>query len=304
METKEKVRIKAIDKKYGIILNALRQRGDTLLPSYEVNNVPQWDRIREGMRNIHCARTAFAEHAQNSNAQEKYPFACAMAEASWFAYKGMRTSVSHLTCKDETLSFVNLPEEDLPPFLRPLYQPQTGLFDAGALVAWIGYLRHDTLARTDKKLVVAFRGTGLSVSQISTDLRQMLEGSVTYLRSAGLILYLAEAFAGEIFITGHSLGGGLAQFSLAANITEDNQDRLCAYCFNSAGLSYFAYQALSVGTKLDLAKNRVFHYAVEGEPVSSSFGQIGRMNTIPVDTKISPLIAHRMATVKRLLKSY
>lgn len=91
----------------------------------------------------------------------------------------------------------------------------------------------------DSSVVLAFTGTDLwdttTPNQIITDIVQILgSADSTYYAAVGIAKELWSQFNNRhIFITGHSLGGGLTQFATAALMKPNIQ----GIGFNSAGLS-------------------------------------------------------------------
>ncbi len=85
---------------------------------------------------------------------------------------------------------------------------------------------------------------------------------------------------------GHSLGGGLAQFALGANVRRD-QERLSALTFNTAGLSESTLAALGQDNIMS-AHPRVKNMRIQGDAVSpgSDIGEkvkgfaLGKMFTL------------------------
>lgn len=88
-------------------------------------------------------------------------------------------------------------------------------------------------------VVLAFAGTEFNWSRlgtVGTDVAQLVGHSAAYYHAAGLVkLMLDKNPDKRVFIIGHSLGGGLAQFSACANA--DESDNIVCVAFNSAGLS-------------------------------------------------------------------
>lgn len=87
----------------------------------------------------------------------------------------------------------------------------------------------------DNRIFLGFSGTKLnSISNILTDLVQTRSSADSvYYAALGITKDLSDKVSGELIVTGHSLGGGLAQFATAVL----RKPQVSAICYNSAGLS-------------------------------------------------------------------
>lgn len=129
---------------------------------------------------------------------------------------------------------------------------------------------------------VSFAGTRIGVSSCRkwkvmgqnalTDIFQYFNvPSTAYLFSVGLLNDIIQSYPkGGLYVFGHSLGGGLMQFSCAAL----NRKRLHGYGYNSAGLSDNSMKIISS----DSCKKRqckIVHICSLHDPVSRLGHQIG-----------------------------
>ncbi len=167
-----------------------------------------------------------------------------------------------------------VPDAALPPALRMFYNEETGILhppgEAKAL-----------LVEKDDTLIVAFSGTELGSASASgrrktveTDIRQFVGGSTKmYSEAAGIARLLLEhedtAIADKpVLLTGHSLGGGLAQYALIANLAQDSGERLRVSGFNSAGLSSASLAALD-RDRIDEAHSKTQMFRLSGDVISA-----------------------------------
>lgn len=96
--------------------------------------------------------------------------------------------------------------------------------------------------------------------------------STTYLFSVGLLNDIIQSYPkGGIYVFGHSLGGGLMQFSCAAL----NSKRLHGYGYNSAGLSDHSMKIIS-NYSSRILQCKVVHICSLHDPVSRLGHQIGK----------------------------
>ena len=132
-----------------------------------------------------------------------------------------------------------------------------------------------------ERTIVAFAGTRLlQLGTVFTDAEQIFGPSLIYACAVGMVALVAQHMGqGNLFVLGHSLGGGLTQFAVAAN----RSNHIEGWGFNSAGLSETSVRALL--TAADVAggmENVVLHHYVTGaDPVSKLGGLVGTVTTIP-----------------------
>lgn len=154
------------------------------------------------------------------------------------------------------------------------YDGSTGLFKLPfGFQGWFGLCGERT--------IVAFAGTRLlQLGTVFTDAEQIFGPSLIYACAVGMVALVAQHMGqGNLFVLGHSLGGGLTQFAVAAN----RSNHIEGWGFNSAGLSETSVRALL--TAADVAggmENVVLHHYVTGaDPVSKLGGLVGTVTTIP-----------------------
>lgn len=128
-------------------------------------------------------------------------------------------------------------------------------------------------------LTLAFRGSESSeLADWGTDALQAMGSDTTqYEAAARLLACVMDGYKGHIDVTGHSLGGGLAQYAMAAN---DLQGRVDGYTFNSAGLSRETLAKLSQ-RGIDDAGAHLSNVRVEGDIVSFAESHIGNIFDVP-----------------------
>ena len=108
------------------------------------------------------------------------------------------------------------------------YDGSTGLFKLPfGFQGWFGLCGERT--------IVAFAGTRLlQLGTVFTDAEQIFGPSLIYACAVGMVALVAQHMGqGNLFVLGHSLGGGLTQFAVAAN----RSNHIEGWGFNSAGLS-------------------------------------------------------------------
>lgn len=170
-----------------------------------------------------------------------------------------------------------LTSAEVPESIRVLYDSNTGLLKASrGLVAWLG-------KNSKGEYAVAFSGTDISDKyMLYADVLQLSAPSVLYLRAAGLLKIMIDKYPKAKFnVAGHSLGGGLTQFALTANIA--NHPNMCGYCYNPAGLS--SMSLIHLGDKrLSMAKECVWVFSTCNDPISKIGGKIGTLTVLPKTT--------------------
>lgn len=208
-----------------------------------------------------------------------------LAECCGFAYDGYDNSFK----KVQPIKKQLLPNTNA----FSLYEESSGLLALpNGLKVWFGEYKHD--------VIVSFAGTDIKdAGTIATDAQQLFMPCMTYLCAAGLLKEISDHFSGRsIYVTGHSLGGGLAQFSTAANIARGN---LCCVGFNSAGLSIQSLKSIG-NLKLSESSKYIVHYTTIYDPVSVFGTLIGHKEKLPAVKGFFP--GHTLSAVKKCLESY
>lgn len=200
---------------------------------------------------------------------------------------------------DYSFTVSTLPQSSL-----PNYDPQTGFFSFGS------NLHGALLNRSGQKIWLVFSGTKFSksfeqiprmLSNVLTDMFQiMFTVDVSYLVAVGVIEKVLEENPDKaIDVYGHSLGGGLMQFSVQA-LSAKYGDRLRGYGYNSAGLSKLTLSLLNVND-LNKASGNIEHIVLKKDIVSRVGSLIG-INYCLKERKAKKLLtAHFIETVIRLL---
>lgn len=121
----------------------------------------------------------------------------------------------------------------------------------------------------------------------------------SYLKAAGLLKIMLDSIPNKkFFVTGHSLGGGLTQFSVTANMN-NNSARLTGYGYNPAGLSMMSIKQLE-NDRLKKAAKIMWIFMTCKDPVSAFGGKIGCLTTLPKTDKNG----HYMDDLKECMKKY
>lgn len=123
--------------------------------------------------------------------------------------------------------------------------------------------------------VLAFRGTEMKdVGDIATDIAQASGSKSDQYEAASKLLGAVLAnTSGHISVTGHSLGGGLTQYAMAAN---NLQGRVSGYTYNSAGLSDDTVKSLPA-SGIAAAGGALINVRNDGDPVSFFESHIGNI---------------------------
>lgn len=158
------------------------------------------------------------------------------------------------------------------------------------------------LYRNDRtgEITVAFRGTQLtSPGDLLTDVLQLGTGTVPsqYKAAADLLRKVLAATDGPVAVTGHSLGGGLAQYAIALN-SQDSASRLSGYTFNSAGLSHAVVDTLPPAAR-EAAAERMTNVRNDGDSVSFFGCHLGTIYDVPNDG----FFAHSCSIINKNLVS-
>jgi hypothetical protein len=162
-------------------------------------------------------------------------------------------------------------------------------------------VHHDALDGTE---LLVFRGTqGRNLKDLTTNLRQFADIVPERYQWAAYLAarVIKEAHGKRLFVTGHSLGGGLAAYAALMHEAE-------AMIFNPAGLSRGALATLPASALKTGGKNIVAFIARSGEtldPVSSlslaGEGTIaGRRYLVDRSPGLTPLQIHSMSFFQEL----
>lgn len=230
------------------------------------------------------AQAECALRYQQTKAVDK-ALASTMLTIAGYAYEGHSTS--------QPGEYVKLSALELPSELRILYDEEQGLLSASnGMRVWLG--------KKDDSVVVAYSGTDIqNVDMIYADIIQLSAPSILYLKAAGLLKLLLEHMPNKKFyVTGHSLGGGLTQFSVSANMAE-NAERLQGFGYNPAGLSMTSLRYVKAD-RLKKACEKICIFMTCYDPVSLVGGKLGCLTTLPKTEKNG----HGMADLKVCMAKY
>lgn len=254
---------------------ALASEGNEVLPGYasllqeafitlhHLFDTYSLDLLRDlALAQMDCALNLTEHRPVNSQRAE------AMLELAGYAYEGFIGT--------DPNGWLTMPVNILPAAIHPLYDGSTGLLKSShGFCAWLG------INNATSSVAIAFSGTQLTnFDMVLADLLQLAYPSILYLKAAGLVRMVSEHFPDSIiYITGHSLGGGLAMFSLAANIN-GYAGRMFGFAYNPAGLSAVSLNALGLH-RLNMAKYIMEVYMTCFDPVSTFGGKFGCLTTLP-----------------------
>lgn len=147
-------------------------------------------------------------------------------------------------------------------------------------------------------LFVAFSGTEIGckslrevANNVHTDLVQILAmADSSYLAGLGIVLEMKAKYPDvPIVVVGHSLGGGLAQFSVSA--LADDLGKISAFCYNSAGLSGATNRLI----KKNDNKRNITHIVLHDDPVSKIGKLRGSMKIVNCEYNL--LTSHSLESV-------
>lgn len=204
--------------------------------------------------------------------------------------------------------YIKLEEREVPEEIRSAYNAKTGFLKSEKIWGAIlgrknsGFCLEAWLGKNTKKntMVIAFAGTH-SAAQVVLDVAQLFAVSGCYIAGAGLLnMLMKKNPLMKFYVTGHSLGGGLTQFAVAANAVNDNNgNALEGYAFNPAGLSI---QSLNcIGHKhLNIAKGKIHVFETVNDPVSAFFGVVGSVVNLPKMRENG----HTIAALKECMAQY
>ncbi len=145
-----------------------------------------------------------------------------------------------------------------------------------------------------KGVVLSFAGTEFKLTKrgvhnMVTDAAQILFGpETTYLAAVGLLKDVANCFTtDDIYVVGHSLGGGLMQYA----VTGVGGDKIHGIGYNSAGLSNYSKKTLT-GERIRHAEKRICHICAVTDFISPIGSQIGRVLHINTGERWSHSLNH------------
>ncbi len=231
------------------------------------------------------AQLACATRFQRNTIADKN-LASKMLDIAGYGYDGYSTISS--------TDFSKLNKNELPESLRVIYDETKGLLKGTrGLQAWLGKKGND--------IVVSFSGTDTSNrDMIYADIVQLSSPSVLYLKAAGLLRMIISKFPNKtIYVTGHSLGGGLTQFALTANMDPLSQWYLKGFGYNPAGLSAISLWHLK-DSRLLKAKSCLWIYMTSYDVVSTFGGKVGTLTTLPKTDENG----HSRDALKKCMKKY
>lgn len=130
-----------------------------------------------------------------------------------------------------------------------------------------------------------------------TDITQILLGdSLVYFMALGLVVLASKQYpTSNIVVIGHSLGGGLAQFSTGSM----RDTRITAYGYNSAGLSFLTMKKMGVPEKDLSLHKQIFHLHLEGDIIFKIGNQLGVY--FDIERKNKEYCAHYLEAIRKNL---
>lgn len=147
------------------------------------------------------------------------------------------------------------------------------------------------VAESKNEIIVGFRGTENLMNWISDFIQYIVGTSLIYKMALGLMIEIHAQYGNNLLVVGHSLGGGLVQFSVAGL----NALGVNGVGFNSAGLSDMSYSMLKGRTACSLSHvylrhDQIFHI---GNQIGERYVQCGN--------EINPYKAHVLSTMRKHL---
>lgn len=149
---------------------------------------------------------------------------------------------------------------------------------------------HGYIAKCNRtnQVVVGFRGTD-SFTNVITDITQYLVGTtLVYKMALGLLLEIRTHIKRQLFVVGHSLGGGLMQFAVAGL----NDSKVEGVGFNSAGLSDMTNHLLHGKSGC------IYHFHLKYDQVFLIGHQLGGCFDMSHEV-YDPITAHRLSTMRK-----
>lgn len=167
----------------------------------------------------------------------------------------------------------NLPNNVIPLAALPIsgqYNSKTGI--ANCATSGLDFQILGNIASNE--IIVVFKGTELtSSSDWYNDYMQYFCGKETaqFTQATAIVSFLLREYPNsKIILTGHSLGGGLAQYATAYHANP----RLFAICFNAAGLSDPSLERIGDHNLAD-SQQRIIQVRSDGDLISEYGWHIG-----------------------------
>jgi len=187
----------------------------------------------------------------------------------------------------------NFNQELIPDWLRNIsyYHSETGILDVKGDVRAYIYEKDDILT-------IAFTGTqpATRIESVIADIIQLFDQSYLYALASGLLhLALEKKDYKKVKVIGHSLGGGLCQFSVLTN----SDPKVQGICFNSAGLSATTLQYIDENELMN-AKQYLHHFITLHDVVSKFGAIVGSVVFLPEVGKA----LHSLESLKPCLEEY
>lgn len=276
-------------------LDEVEKRGKSLMPKYIstiINDtvemiylyaVPDEEVIKQLIKDTSEAKTIGENYRKNLNLfsdDEKKVY----LEVADYAYTEIK--------EENEYGIRPLRLEELPLKLQvntDFYNSTTGILDIpdGMRVLF---------GKCGTRKIIGFAGTSLrKIGTLGADIQQLISPSLMYLRAVGIVNIMINTYPNEEFvIAGHSLGGGLTQAAILANVQEIKKKniKLRGIAFNSAGLSKNTLDILA--ENIDEGSNYIAHYRAENDPISQVGALAGSVEVI----KGVPLGYHTIVALK------
>lgn len=198
----------------------------------------------------------------------------------------------------EDEEYIPLPEDEVPDNIRAIYDAEKGfLCSSRGLKAWIAKPKNEN----DDSIVISFSGTHMDDAEhILADIFQLFSPSVIYLMAVGLLnMFATPECSSTIYVTGHSMEGGLMQFAVAACGSIKNSSNIFGYGYNPAGLSSASVTPISL--QINDATKRIWMFTTCKDWVSPIGGKLGRITTLP---EVKGSSGHSIDDVKECMKKY
>lgn len=155
------------------------------------------------------------------------------------------------------------------------------------------------IAKSKNNYYIAFRGSKTFKNWI-TNLHQITIGPrIAYMCALGLLIEIRQQISNDqkIIVCGHSLGGGLSQFAVAA-ATAAGYNNIEAFGYNSAGLSKDTLDRISSISHGNIVYSNIAHICHKSDIVSRIGNQLGDCFLIG---KYSKIFSHGIDTIISLL---